>query len=527
MFKNKKFVFWGAGRIANNCILHYAKEKPEFIIDTYSNEQSLYGIPIIKPHEVKEWSKLFIVIAVKENDSIIEYLKNKGLQENEDFEYYIDYFHIINFSAEKTLSYVNKSLQNKTIYKNSTLISAPFIGYRGSENIFNFFQCYTMTHKKKRFISLCPISYLYCDKLHKNSEINYVPYMFPSEKDMKTAFWKNRLNGISIKEKNWITALKYRKKSKPSIKILEYIYIYLKEMLNLLLPSEIIWWGGWSMQSYIIEYLAEKMQIPFCFAEYGWLPKTIQFDTGGIAGQSIFCKKNIVPSNITLSAKSDIYKARNKFQTELEPRIKYDGEELSKINNLNADFKTVLFVGMGDAGMDMNPKDKYWNKYISSCVSGSLDAFNKIKKICKKSKWNLIFKPHPKELPNQKQVVIREDKSTILIKDVPIEILIEKADLIVSITSAVDYEVIMMGKPLVQLGKNSLNKNHCSYVVKKSDEIAMVLKKAMDRGLTVKQISNYNLHMEQLLKTVLWNDMTDPSAVYGRLPKEDIFSLSL
>lgn len=526
MCKNRKLVYWGAGQVAHKCLERFAKVYPEFVIDSYSLETDINGIPIIRPDSVKNWSNWQVIITLADKKDVVEYLSSIGLVAGVDFEYYKVFYNILQLNAEESLERAENMVRCGNIHSGSTMIYAPFVGYRGSQSIFYFFKEYIRKHIEKDFICICPCDYLGMEELKEDIRIQYVPYSIPKENDETKDFWIQKLSDASAEEAEWIESLEHRKRSINSTVLILLRYIYYKNLLSILEPGEIIWWGGWSRDSYIIGRLADIMNIPIRFAEYGWLPKTIQFDPCGIAGQSFFCKKDKAIHQNAVENFDGICEAKSYFYAQFaeEKKLNNEMEEANKLKLLPPHKKSILLVGMGDAGMDMNPSDIYWTEYISEVVFGSMDAFFKIKEICKAHGWNLIFKPHPKELSNQQIVNIDEDESVILINNMSVKLLIEEVDVVVSITSAVDFEAILLGKPLVQLGKNSLNTSGSTYVVNDVTKIGDIIELAINCGLTDIMRKNFDMHMQLLLNTTLWNDTTDNNISYGRKTTEDIFS---
>ena len=134
----------------------------------------------------------------------------------------------------------------------------------------------------------------------------------------------------------------------------------------------------------------------------------------------------------------------------------------------------------------------------------------------------MIYKPHPKEASTQ---IIENPniEGLVYIDNIPIEELINISDVVISITSAVDYSVCFFNKPLVQMGKNSLNISGCSYVVDEVGNLESQMAKALEEGLTNTQKKCHEQHLMELCDTVLWDDMTERDLRYGISNENDIF----
>ena len=173
--------------------------------------------------------------------------------------------------------------------------------------------------------------------------------------------------------------------------------------------------------------------------------------------------------------------------------------------------------------MGMNPHSEYWSKYISAHFHSTLDAVLFVSKICDRNQWNFIFKPHPSVIKDTGTAPEKLPKSLIYIKDMKIDRLIELADVVVSIASAVDYKVLIYDKPLVSLGHTTLYKKGCSYEPKNVDDIETQIKMAMDNGMTEEQNANFERHMAQLLENYLWDDLSKRDLRYGLSLETDFF----
>ena len=99
LLMQRKKVVWGAGNIARDFLLNTLEVRTdnyleiEYIIDSHCNISELYGLKIYSPQTVKDWSEVFIIIAVERGrEEIIDYLQNKGLGYEKDFLLYEDFY---------------------------------------------------------------------------------------------------------------------------------------------------------------------------------------------------------------------------------------------------------------------------------------------------------------------------------------------------------------------------------------------------------------------------------------------------
>ena len=92
---DKEIVVWGTGRKAEVMIERGRKLPISLFIDSYTQRKEFCGYRIVRPNDVQEWDKLFIVIAVAEDRDIKQFLIKKGLSEGREF---ISYRSLYSFS---------------------------------------------------------------------------------------------------------------------------------------------------------------------------------------------------------------------------------------------------------------------------------------------------------------------------------------------------------------------------------------------------------------------------------------------
>ena len=328
------------------------------------------------------------------------------------------------------------------------------------------------------------------------------------------------IEDLSIKELNWLKAMQDRKISlnrEGALKYSQKMYCYYDAIMKITHPAEVIIWSGWTEECYILGRIAEVRKIPHGYMEYGWIPGTNQFDPCGIGGQGAYAVKPELLEEISVN-KEDIarvsdtkrYVIENQMDTRTFLKTESDDAELRK---LVCEKKTVLLVGMDENGMRMNPGDEYWKQYISNIYYSVEETLEDLVHICTKNGYNLIFKPHPGEQPTD---ISRFDRSKMIyVIDASIDKLIQISDVAVSMASAVDYKVLMYGKPLVQVGITGLKGKKCSYEVQERNALEDELNLALQNGMTKEQKENFDVLLARLLKKYLWDDMSEKKMSYG------------
>lgn len=529
----KNVIFWGAGSIGKQCLVQHTEVEPVFIIDSFYKGGKLFGKDVRHPDEVKDWRKYFIVITVKHPKEIENYLMQKDLHKRENYLWYQDFFMCkVQSVAEST----NLFQAYMDVYKEEEspiFFSAPVVEIRGRAIFHVFLQEYVKKRLPRRvllFSEMCTVSYseiskqIGCETFSRPDITNWNGQCWDGSEDIRG------IDDLTAEENEWLRVMENRKLSSDREKAIldsKKVYCYYDNIIKMLHPAEIIIWSGWSRECYILGHIAEVRGIPYGYMEYGWIPGTYQFDLRGIAGQGEYAVKQDALEKIIVSVE-DIsklqqikdYVIENRLDTRTFLKTEADDAELKKIIS---DRKTVLLVGMDEKGMCMNPKDSYWEQYISSAYHSMEEVLADLMQICADNGYNLIFKPHPGEQPLE---INKFDRSKMIyVKDASIDHLIQICDAAVSMASAVDYKVLMYGKALVQIGITGLRGKKCTYEVKERSCLEEQVKAALRDGMTEQQKRNYDIFLARLLKTHLWDDMSDKKISYGLTLDTDFFEV--
>lgn len=527
---DKEIVYWGIGSICKMCIEHYPENVPSFFIDSNPGKRSFVGKEVKLPNEIINWWQYYIVITIKSSRASAEvqkYLERIGLRKDEDFCTYEEVFLCSNPTIQVSINLVDTYITKHPEVINPIMLVVPLVSHRSGKNLRRFFSNYI----KKRGHNKCVIfsnlqvitSEIASERL--KCPVFYIPDTNSSIRgddiDMETA------RGIKEKlleqEINWIEDMEDKKSSpnkEQSIYESAEIYYYYKAVIERIKPSKIIIWGNWSRESYILGHLSSCYNIPCGYMEYGWIPGTFQVDPRGIAGQSEYAV------NLHMFDKSVIENIYNIEQIKqyvinkkLDNRTFVDTEEdNAALFRVKENMKNVFLVGMDDYGMQMNPKNGYWKKHISNIVESTEQALFLLSKLCKKNKWNLIFKPHPGNLvPN----LGKDMEDVIIVRNMEIDRLIRLSDVVISISSAVEYKALIYGKPLVQLGITGLLGKGCTYVVTEKQMLEQQMISALNNGMTQKQKENFDRFLQILLQRYLWDDLSERSLRYGLTVEQD------
>lgn len=538
--QEKKLVFWGTGVISNKCLKQFPDVRPQFFIDSnWNSTEKFYDIPVRRPDEIGQWCNLFIVVVASEVvfEKIGIFLKAKGLEKDRDYKNYEDFFGYHCKNITESLTFMEEFIHEHVCYEGATLIFAPVFKCRISDIMISFFREYEKKKTMRECVLFTPLEFM-----HEKEAAKLMG--FPVFDIPQICMWSGRKRigkfcelerGIGYEqellpdERDWLEYMETRKISENrelSLKITTKIYLYYKKVFDIFRPKEVIIWGGWRRISYILAEISKRNKIPYGFMEHGWIPGTFQFDRGGIAGQSEYAVNPEKILNLTIKNKEMNVKAIREYIIKVQlDHGKFRTNDLDEKNFslIDKKNKTVFFVGMDDYGMGMDPLSKYWTEYISAYFHSTFDAVLYIAKICERNQWNFVFKPHPGKVMDIGTDPDKLPSNLIFIKDMKIDRLIEIADVVVSITSAVDYKALIYGKPLVSLGHTTLYKKGCCYEPENMKDIEIQLKMAVENGMTEEQDASFERHVAQLLENYLWDDLTVRDLRYGLSLETDFF----
>lgn len=527
---HKKIVYWGIGNICQYCLEEYSDITPSFFIDSNSEKKSFFGKAVKYPDEICNWLDYFIIIVIKSNKAKMEiqkYLENKGLHKGEDFDTYEVFFSCANPTISMSIDLVDTYIKKHPEILNPIMLIVPLVSIRKNKDFIKFLSSYIKVRGYSRCVVFSNLkvitSKMASNRLH--CPVFYLPDIYNvmrgDDIDLDLVKW---MKGELLEEElNWLEEMEDRKTSLDSDKSFYEsieIFYYYRSVIKLIKPSKLIIWGNWSRESYVLGHLADCYHIPHGYMEHGWIPGTYQVDPRGIAGQSEYAVNPQIFDTLEIKEIYNIeqikqYVIDQKLDTRNFINTEADDTALTR---LKKNRKTVFLVGMGDDDMQMNPKNEYWKKYVSSVVESTEQALRLLNRVCKKNKWNLIFKPHP---GNSVQSSEQDLEDIILVREMEIDRLIKLADVVVSIASAVDFKVLIYGKPLVQLGITGLLGKDCTYIVTEKQMLEKQIILALNNGMTQQQKENFNHMLQILLQKYLWDDMSDRSLRYGLTVEQD------
>jgi len=120
----KPLVIWGTGKKAEMFLTWNKDIEVEFYIDDYKNIETYYGKKVLKSHEISDFNKYFIIIAVADSKDIEKNLQNRGLKIQRDYIRALDMMRIPSVVLERTIfDQACYDVSCKTMLKNVELLA--------------------------------------------------------------------------------------------------------------------------------------------------------------------------------------------------------------------------------------------------------------------------------------------------------------------------------------------------------------------------------------------------------------------
>jgi len=124
--------------------------------------------------------------------------------------------------------------------------------------------------------------------------------------------------------------------------------------------------------------------------------------------------------------------------------------------------KTVVYMGQNDFESGMCPYTRNARQYHSSVFKTTLEALEYLSVLAIKDNWNLIFKPHPLVV-SLGHTYKGKQKNIDIVSDVNVNMLIDRADLVITILSQAAYIALFREKSVLMLGYTQLRGKQCTY----------------------------------------------------------------
>lgn len=300
-----------------------------------------------------------------------------------------------------------------------------------------------------------------------------------------------------------------------------YAYHYINQLLNILEPQKVILWNKFYAFHMLFDEICKERGIPVKYMEFGCLPGTICIEGLGQQGESEpavhymqFRRKYINYSEKKQAQDIILYLKEAGLNRNLQPQNNYN---IGGGRRYSVSRKNVLYFGQDDFESGLFPYTDTTRTFHSPIFTSSLAALSYLRLISIRNDWNLLYKPHPLVdaigVENEELEHIDEED---IVRNVNINTLIDSVDIVITIFSQSAYIALIREKPVVMLGYSQLRGKGCVYEAFSLTEVEKQMQKAIQNGFTVKQRKNFKVHVAQLVKYYLFDDLDNRQKRFGR-----------
>ena len=530
--KNK--VIWGTGINASVLAVSIGLEKISFFIDGIKErtDRIFLGKTVRYPDDIEDWSNLFIYIPKNFYRELAEILQEKGLKEEQDFAAYERYTSVSTKRVEEEMVLCLKEIRKReNELKNKIL----YMGEIWGKFFYDRFFRMANDSDEMSVVILSECFWMDQDEAESRAGLSVVNAPIFLNYNVWIDDAVEKINGIE-KDK-WREEINHAQMLFPQMgeKCAAYMILKIHEfythLIEIIQPRMIIAETSFNLNRKVLKALCKEKNIPMIYTHPGVIPGTFAFDVFGEMGKSLVSVfyKNFL--SLPVSAE-ELQKAMKVINTVYERRLNRKAQPqkfniFRKADDKDAvDKKTVLFLGQNDVQSDLQPYTEETKKYHSPNFTSSIEAAKYLADACERNDWNFVYKPHPMYV--QHDVLKDLPENTTIVEYGNILDLIDDADVVVTILSSANYDALFRGKPVVMLGYNQTKGKGCTYEAFEKDKIEMTIREALENGFTKEQQDNFVMHVAQMLKYYLYDDMQPRETRYGRpVPKsiDDFYEL--
>ncbi len=101
--QDRKIAVWGTGNMCRFLMGKNLPWKADVFIDSYKKTDFFMGCPVLRPDEIYDWKRFYVIIAVASDIEVRNELNGQGLREREDFIGYEDFLKLPSMLLRQTM----------------------------------------------------------------------------------------------------------------------------------------------------------------------------------------------------------------------------------------------------------------------------------------------------------------------------------------------------------------------------------------------------------------------------------------
>ncbi|MHC5033685.1 MAG: capsular polysaccharide export protein, LipB/KpsS family [Planctomycetota bacterium] len=249
-------------------------------------------------------------------------------------------------------------------------------------------------------------------------------------------------------------------------------------LIGIVRPRLVLVWNGHIDLASQLAQRSEAHGIPVLYGELGSFADTVQVDPEGVNGRSSISGRSASECSSPLGpaeeAELDGFLAtlREAGRSGWEQPDKSEAADVRAELGVPPGAKVLFYPGQvdGDSNITLNSPHFTGNSDVLQWLCGKLRD---------QRAWHIVAKEHPKaEIPLEAATDLDGHLHTA--RDVNIHSLIDLADAVVSINSAVIFEAVAAGKPVLALGNGLFSNKGIVLEAESRDDATSKLRKLLD-----------------------------------------------
>lgn len=296
---------------------------------------------------------------------------------------------------------------------------------------------------------------------------------------------------------------------------------YFREVLRRTRPSLCILWHQLNALHRAAQGVCEEIGLPCALTEYGVLPGTIGFETGGQMGESRVAQDpewflNLPVDDADLErADAYIEFVRNEKRTRKDQSSEFDLEAcVAKARERGR--AVIFYAGQQDYASGLLPRSLPESHVHSPHFADTLDALRHLSELAERNDWHIIFKPHPILAERSKNYETPYPNRVDVALGANIFDCMALADVTTTIVSQVSYMALVHERPCVLLGRTQLTGKGCVYEPVSFGDIETTFARAIDQGFTSEQQNAWRRHVAQVMRHYAYRFDEDLAQMPGR-----------
>ncbi len=531
---HKSIAIWGAGLYGSRFSVKLGRDGFDLFIDKNPKLKLHLNHPVVTPDSIRddEWSKTFVYIPLNYYKEISDFLKKKGLIEEQDFTTYDSRLEFDNDHANRDLERFKQEASELGSWADKTVIWGR---YWIKKEYVDFFTA--MGEKGANLAVVSEAIWMTSDEAGKLLGAPAITAPCFSDEESVVISSKPFENSIDITDEMLLQRSEHlgaihehRQTSESYEYTVKLLYDYILNAIELLGIKTIIMTGSVMVHHVMLTHICQEKCIRVIYTHQGIIPGTIAFDTTGEIGKSVptlyyngFIKLPVSQSETNMTESVLDYLRESGLSRKVQPKDRWQEKAEEK---LIKERPVVLCLGQNDIFSHMVPYDKEAKEFYSPIFENSEKALFYLADICEKNGWNLIYKPHPMyaERTNAEEL----PSNVIYIPYGNINEMIDYCDVAVTILSTVNYICLIRRKPVVMLGYNQTKGKGCTYEAYNKNGIEDCIKEALQKGYSEDQHKAFVKHVAQCLRYYLYDDLQHGELEFGKkVPNniEDFYEL--